>query len=259
MKTLHIAPGDSAGGSLKQAITDAGRDDQVLRWIDDLSCGPIDPDDPSIREEWWTNFQSDRDIEGRMRAFWIRVAETTDRLVVWVGRHSAQELSFFLFWASRMAARPYEIIDVTGLCLPFTKRDGSTGITPPISAVSMVPSEVLRSLLDNHRPVTAEERLECAGQWERLKNENAPFRVVTANRLVSVPVDYFDQLLISEATIVWQKIARLIGFTMGNNSEPYWQVSDLMLLTRVVSLVKEGKLVADGDPWDMRACCVRLP
>jgi hypothetical protein len=49
MKTLHIAPGDSAGGSLIRAIRDAGRDDQVLPFRDDLSCGPIGSDDPSAR------------------------------------------------------------------------------------------------------------------------------------------------------------------------------------------------------------------
>jgi len=54
-------------------------------------------------------------------------------------------------------------------------------------------------------------------------------------------------------------IARVVGNTMGLNSEPYFQVGDLMLLTRVVALVGEGKLLADGDPWDMRSCRVRLP
>ena len=32
-----------------------------------------------------------------------------------------------------------------------------------------------------------------------------------------------------------------------------------MLLGRVVSLVEQGKLLADGDPWDMRGTRVRLP
>ena len=41
--------------------------------------------------------------------------------------------------------------------------------------------------------------------------------------------------------------------------EPYIQVGDLTLMTRVVALVEAGKLLADGDPWDMRACRIRLP
>ena len=52
MNTLHIAPGYSAGGTLEAAIHAAGRDDTVLKWPDDLSAGPIDPDDPELREAW---------------------------------------------------------------------------------------------------------------------------------------------------------------------------------------------------------------
>lgn len=46
---------------------------------------------------------------------------------------------------------------------------------------------------------------------------------------------------------------------MAHNCEPYIQVGDTILLARLVALVEEGKLLADGDPWDMRACRVRLP
>jgi len=65
-------------------------------------------------------------------------------------------------------------------------------------------------------------------------------------------------LLLAEATSEWRKVARVVGGTMGHNSEPYYQVGDLMLLTRIVALVDEGKLLAEGDPWDMSSR-VRLP
>jgi hypothetical protein len=47
MNTPHVTPSDSAGGSLHRAILDTGRDEEVLSYRDDLSCGPIDPDTPS--------------------------------------------------------------------------------------------------------------------------------------------------------------------------------------------------------------------
>jgi hypothetical protein len=46
---------------------------------------------------------------------------------------------------------------------------------------------------------------------------------------------------------------------MGSNSEPYIQVGDVMLRMRIVALVQEGKLLADGDPWNLRSGRVRLP
>jgi hypothetical protein len=54
-------------------------------------------------------------------------------------------------------------------------------------------------------------------------------------------------------------MARLIAYTMVNNDEPYFQVGDHMLQTRLVALIESGTLMADGDPWDMRNCRVRLP
>jgi hypothetical protein len=41
--------------------------------------------------------------------------------------------------------------------------------------------------------------------------------------------------------------------------EPYMQVGDVMLRMRIVAMVDEGKLLADGDPWEMQSCRVRLP
>ena len=259
MKTLHIAPGDSAGGSLKRAIQEAGRDDDILSCRDDLSCGPITLDDPSERAKWWTQFYGDRDIEADLNAFWDRVSETDDRLVVWFGRHRASELAFFHAWTDRLGDRPYDIVDVTGRQFPAKQRDGFSRRGSPAQAVGIINSDSLRSLLGSEQPITPQLREESSQTWRRLKAENAPFRIVTEAGLVSAPIDVFDPLLLERATPEWKKIARIVGEAMGYNSEPYMQVGDVMLLARVVALVSDGKLLADGDPWDMRSCQVRLP
>jgi hypothetical protein len=244
MRTLHVAPGDSAGGSLGQAIRGAGRDEEVLRCPDDLSCGPIESDDQSARAAWWARLYDAPECEDYFETFWSRVTTTDERLVIWFGRHSAQELAFFLAMADRLGDRSYDIVDVTGARSP---------------AVSLVLTDRLRALLGTERPITAQEKDEARGHWRRLRVENAPFRVVTPTGLVSAPIDHFDPLLIERATPEWRKVARVVGDTMGLNLKPYWQVGDLMLRVRVVALVGEGKLLADGDPWDMHSCSVRLP
>ncbi len=259
MRTLHIAPGDSAGGSLAEAIRKAGRHDEVLRFRDDLSCGPIASDEPQARARWWNRHYDIPEVETTLTEFWQRVTDTDDRLVVWFGRHSALELAFFLTWADRLGHRPYHIIDVTGRRLPFTRYDGTTLATSPAQAVSIVPSDALRSLLGTERPITAQESEESAQRWQRLKSENSSFRVVTEAGLESAPADHFDPLLLEQTTAEWQMTAVVIGRTMGYNSDPYLQTGDLMLLTRVVALVEAGKLIAEGDPWDMRSCRIRLP
>jgi hypothetical protein len=258
MGTLHIAPGGSAGGSLKRAIQDAGRDDDVLSCPDDLSCGPITSDDPSERAEWWAQFY-DWDTEADLRAFWDRISTADERLVVWFGRHRASELAFFHAWTDRLGDRPYDIVDVTGRQFPAKREDGSSRPGSPAQAVGIINSDGLRSLLASEQPITAQLREESRQTWRRMKAENAPFRIVTEAGLVSAPIDVFDPLLLERTTPEWKKVARTVGETMGYNSEPYMQVGYLMLLTRLVTLVGDGKVLADGDPWDMHACQVRLP
>jgi hypothetical protein len=259
MGTLHVAPGDSAGGSLHQALRAAGRSESVLRFRDDLSCGPIDSDDPSAREAWWSPFYDTPGVENHLETFWGQIAATDDHLVVWFSRRSARELSFFLAFAARLGERPYDIVDVTGRQWPISLPDGSTGLTRPADEVSTIPEGRLQTLLGSERPVMPREREEASRQWLRLQRENAPFRIVSPAGLVSAPLDHFDPWLIESASPEWRATARVVVQAMGANSEPYHQVGDLMLLARIVALVEEGKLLADGDPWDMRASRVRLP
>jgi hypothetical protein len=258
MKTLHIAPGNSAGGSLLRAIRDSGRDEEVLRFRDDLSCGPIDPYEPEVRAAWWGAYYDALEVEAAHRAFWDRVTTTDDHLVVWFSQHDARELAVFLAWADRLGERPYDIIDVTGRRLPF-ERDGSVALSRPVRSVDMVSSYSLKSLLGKEQPVTGQERDKSRGRWRQLQIENAPFRIVAETGLVSASIDHFDPWLLAQATSEWQSVNRVVADAMGFNSEPFFQVRAVMLHTRVVALIDEGKLLADGDPWDMYACRIRLP
>ena len=210
MRTLHIAPGDSAGGSLLMAIRNAGRDDEVLRFRDDLSCGPIASNDAAARASWWEAFYDASEVEATLRSFWDRAISFEGRLIVWFGRHSASELAFFHAWADRMTARTYDIVDVTGRQVSFRQRDGSF-VVRPAPHVSILRHETLQSLFGTERPITA------------------------------------------EATAEPRTVARVVGDTMGHNAEPYCQVGDLMLQARVAALAEAGKLLAEGDPWDMRS------
>jgi hypothetical protein len=214
-------------------MRDAGRDEEILFFRDDLSCGPIDSEDMATRVAWWTQFHGDWETEAApLKGFWERIATTDDRLVVWFGRHSALEQAFFLALADRLGERSYSIIDVTGLRLPFNRPDGSQALSAPTPAVSIMPPYQLRSLLGSERQVAPQEAAEARRQWRRLKVENAPFRVVTPAGLVSAPADYFDTLLMGRATPEWRKAARIIGDTMVLDSEPYLQTGDIMLLAR---------------------------
>ncbi len=160
--TLHIAPGDSAGGSLREAIALAGLEDEVLACRDDLSCGPISTDDPAARVAWWARYHEDAD-DGQLALFWERVTGTSERLVLWTSRLCAQEHACFLACVDRLGDRPYRVIDVT----------------PGKLRVSHLRGERLRPLIGSERPLSAEARLQARERWRILKAENAAFRLNT--------------------------------------------------------------------------------
>jgi len=257
MKTLHIAPGDSAAGCMRQALHSAGRDERVLAFSDDLSCGPINPDDAASRAAWWNTWMEWPELEAHYVSFWSTVDESKDKLVVWFGRHAARELAFRLAWAAHMKTRPYQVVDITGLRFPTKDRNGADKITDPAKSVSLMNTVQLAAQVGNEQPVTAEDNLGLLQTWERLKQENAPFRIVTPAGLASAPVTYFDNVLLEQAGPDWRKVAHVIGHAMAATFEPYYQVGDMALHQRIVALVEAGELEAEGDPYDVRTCRIR--
>jgi hypothetical protein len=177
VKTLHIAPSDSAGGSLRQAIRDAGRDDDVLSYLDDLSCGPIASEEPSEWAEWWGQFYDDPNIEADLKAFWNRISTTEDRLVVWFGCYSASELPFFHAWVDRLGDRPFDLIDVTRRQVSFRGRNG-TLVTRTMESVGVMNPEMLRSLLGSEQPAMPPLRADARQTWRRRRSSLGPDRLL---------------------------------------------------------------------------------
>ena len=264
MGTLHLAPGDSAAGSLHRAFREAGLNEEILTIPDDLSCGPIRALDAGVRTAWWSQFYAEDifyaeeipELEIRIAAFWDRLAAADGRIVVWAGRRSAMEATFLLAVADKLGDRPFSIIDVTELGLPPPR--GPNAEFDVSGAVSLLEHDVLRTLIGTERPLVPEKRAAMREQWRMLQQEDAPFRIATGASMVSVTEDYFDAALLTEARAEPRKVARVVGGAMVQE-RTLMQVGDLMLLARLVALVKMGKLVADGDPWDMQTCRVWLP
>jgi hypothetical protein len=252
---LHVVPGHLAAWRLRAAVRSSGGTDRVLGFQDDLSCGPIDSEDGSQRARWWASVQDESDID--IDDFWRQVASTPDRLIVWFGRHSASEHAFFLALADRLGDHPYDIIDVTGLRIPFIRPGSEPELSPPIGAVAHMTVEEIASLFGTERAMTREDREDAAQRWRRLQSENAPFRIVTEAGLASAPADVFDAWLLKQATKKWRRSALIVGDTMRCNREPYVQVEDVMLRSRLAALCEQGRLLAHGDPrgWN---CDFRL-
>ena len=87
-----------------------------------------------------------------------------------------------------------------------------------------------------------------------------PFGVIDGEELVSAPIEYFDDSLLSHAAHDWQKMARIVGGTLVEFYDAgVAQVGDLVLGARLADLAEEGRLEWRGDLAHMQRCELRLP
>jgi len=264
--TLHVVFTPSGAESLSEALKNAGRDDQVTAFFDDLSFGPINPADSSMRAKWienefdWTGFE---DISAKSERFWHEAHSSGHRKVAWLTRRSAMEFAGFLEWLWRLGDQPCEIIDLTDVRLFRRPEHGPPA--PAALAVSLgglFPKEIDDNrLFDQAKALPATARSEYQTLWRQLRTENAPLRVLDGDTLVSAPISFFDSLLMSYVTDDWQQLARVVGHAfVAQMDNCVFQADAILLVARVNALVATGCLELQGESaFEMQTSKVRLP
>jgi hypothetical protein len=248
--TVHIAPNPASAASIRVALDAAGDNRvEVVACRDDLSYGPIDHSD---RRAWWA-----RTITGDMglnqEPFWdsadndlrrVVAAAPDARMIVWVGRRSAQEFANYLFLVGQLRASSLQVIDVT-----------SHGENAAFGKTAALAPTMVGGYLGSERRLDDVERADLARRWSTLRTENAPFRVVSSvSQLVSAPIDHFDGTLLAHVSSEPKPMTAVIAEAMA--AQPY-QTVDYMLQQRLIALIDAEAIAADGDPTTARQCLIQ--
>lgn len=255
---VHFVSGDSAAGSIKQALVGLGRNEMVLSLTDALGVGPLQGyDDPSLRARWCETRLGYRYWRiPSVRRFWRVAVDPTITPVVWLSSRSVDQLSCLLELVWRRQHPPH-VIDVANLDLPAYRYDLRT-------SVAIIRHEILiqAQVLDHARPLTAREVSTLRRRWHWLRAENAELRVLTPAGLVSASLDHFDAVILARVPVEWELCARVIGNVLGSpelRDEFDQCASDLFLWSRLLALVDDGQLEGQGDFQTMRSTSVRRP
>jgi hypothetical protein len=250
--TLHVVFSPSAAGELHRALKASGRDGPVISLFDCLSFGPINSPDPAARSkwveeeldyEWW-------DVVIESMGFWEQPRKHRGPIVVWMSRRSAQEYAGFLEWLWRFGDLSFEIVDLTTVTVDHKDTDGVVAPKLAVSLALLNSRVIIESgLLDRSQKLTTEARQHYRALWNKLRNENAPLRVLVTEEMVSAPISFFDSLLLSYSTRQWQKAALIVGHAMAQDflETQMIQTGDLLLAARLRSLVAAGLLESRGD------------
>jgi hypothetical protein len=262
----HFVFTPSGAGCLSQALKIACRDDQVISFFDDLSFGPINPPDSSLRARWVENELGRTgwdDVTAESERFWREAPSSDHRTVAWLTRRSAKEYAGFLEWSWRMRDAPYEVVDLSNVKISRRPEHGPP--RPPAFAMSlgMLHSDIIcrDRLWELAEPLQQSARERYRELRQQLRSENAPLRVIDGDELVSAPISFFDSLLISYVTDNWQKVAVVVGKALVSPMDDcIIGPGDLFLVARVNSLVENDRLEIRGkSALEMHASEVRLP
>ncbi len=126
-------------------------------------------------------------------------------------------------------------------------REMSDGTVVSYSNWGEISPGQLYTFLSWERDLSNTEKCVQANLWEDLKAENAPLRALVNGKLLSVPEDFYDHLLIKsipEGEII---MARLIGNILGKYQ---LGVGDGWYALRIKKMIEDNRLkvVADKDP-----------
>ena len=261
---LHLFFSLSAAATFRDTFKQAGSNDEVIGFPDCLSFGPIDYTDPKTRARWvdedlgydpgW------EDVLEESEAFWNRAISDPRRKVLWTSRRSAEEHAGFLECLWRLGNAPCSVADVTDTTV-ISNRDGAASKSVfVISPALLYLINILENgILDLIHPITQEERDRYHAVWKRLRAENAPFRVIEKNELISAPITYFDEFIHSCVINEWRKSARVIGEALSREMDnEIIQTGDLVLFARLRKLADLGVLDSQGDMSQIHHSEVRL-
>jgi hypothetical protein len=262
---IHIVFTPSAVGELRDALRKSGQEARVISLHDCFSFGPINPVEPEARRGWveeelgYTGWE---DVVAQSAVFWNEALDAHDRKVAWTSRRSAQEFTGFLEWLWRLGDLPCEIVDLTDIMIGSARDSGETARSKPAISVGLLYSRdiLANDLIGRAEKLTPDSRERYRELWSRLRTENAPLRVVADNEIKSAPLTFFDPLLLSHAKSEWQKSAMVIGKALAEFLDTsVIQTGDLLLASRLCSIVDAGLLEARGDMRDIRHSDVRTP
>ena len=240
-RQLHVVFDLSAAGLLRQALFDSGRRETVISPGDDFSFGPLAPADPIVRARWVEEILGDSD--------WTELAQGAPSVVeatvaserppiAWVAPDRASSVAGFLWWLSQIGDCPVRHNSVPKL-----------GLFGP---------EILQGWLDRHVPLTDLERGLSHRSWQTLVSENAPLRVLSDDGLVSAPIEYFDERLLSHLDGHWRKFIHVLGMTGSSfYDEERFQTGNLVLASRLRTLARSGVIEWRGDLGEMLYCELR--
>lgn len=249
--SLHLALGDSAAGCLRAACRSHGLPGTALGIPEDLSHGPLDDGQARIDymhacfrgyDDWHLDIT---DAFAPWRALIARIDEEKPHdVIIWSG-DNVSEATFLAMACWWLRHRPEGI-----------QRVAMPGMDGRCHVAVHTPAE-LANLFSSARELAAAERADLAEEFLRFRRETGLLRRWEGGRIMGVPIDRYDPLLLECCATRWTPAARVVGTAM-SRCDGHNLLSDLFFCSRLQVLIDAGRIEADGSRDRLRDYAVRL-
>lgn len=102
----------------------------------------------------------------------------------------------------------------------------------------------------HRRQLTETEQAQLLSDWRRLQEENTPLRAMVDGKVQSVPVDFYDVVILSGITEAEMPAAHAVGRAIGElDRKTGNRVGDMFVFSRIRALAQAGKIqIMRGAP-----------
>ena len=99
---------------------------------------------------------------------------------------------------------------------------------------------------------------QCFAQdFVRIRDTSGRLRRLEGGRVVGVPIEYYDPLLLAGCGTDWQSAARVVGMAMGACDGPNL-MGDAFFTARLTALIEAGSIETSAPRPRVLDCSVRL-
>lgn len=246
--SLHLTLGDHAAGLLREACQSHNLSGAVFSIPDDLTHGPLDngPARLAYFKACYRGFADWTFTSTDAFAPWQELLANLDRaqpteIVIWAG-DNVSEATFLPMTCAWLDGRGDIVSHVV---LPSGTYTGQLTLAQ------------LASLFRSRSTLTQAERTALAEDFARIRDQTGFFRRWEHGRIIGVPMERYDDLLLRACPTDWTSSVHLIGTAMAA-CEPANRMSDLFLTIRLRALIEAGHIEADLSAPGLGQYAIRL-
>lgn len=261
-KIIHICFSQSTAGSMKHAMSEKLLEgSKVISLFDDLSSGPIVDITHEKRAIWWNKlipkdeFEYIEEFKQNYEEFSKQISKIKDETIyIWYGEN-AYEFCGLLYAMSHLENKINNIytINVSRVIYnsPYNLRERNE--YKPRGTMELAPERLI-DFIKVKEKMNESIFNSMKMQWNKLKEENALFRICENEKVISVSEEYLDEFILGYTEEKFIKCARVVGNALGYSKV---FVGDTFIFWRILEMIKMGKIEYKGKLGIMREMEIR--